>query len=197
MLKKKKVKKPKRLILFIFFLGVIIYITCISRTRTFSTQYIPYPFWELIKVLHGDWNMLLLIVENIMLFVPLGFLLLQLGVGCKETVIFGVIFSTLIEVTQLFFHLGLFEIDDIINNTVGTLLGAILYKQLKMSEERKVLGSGIVVACSVIFCFTIPKTEEQSYVSIPIEISILFGNSEHPFPERKNMPFRSRVQPFI
>ena len=35
------------------------------------------------------------------------------------------------------------------------------------------------------------------YLSIPIEISILFGNSEHPFPERKNMPFRSRVQPFI
>ena len=34
-------------------------------------------------------------------------------------------------------------------------------------------------------------------LSIPIEISILFGNSEHPFPERKNMPFRSRVQPFI
>ena len=36
-----------------------------------------------------------------------------------------------------------------------------------------------------------------STLSIPIEISILFGNSEHPFPERKNMPFRSRVQPFI
>ena len=34
-------------------------------------------------------------------------------------------------------------------------------------------------------------------MSIPIEISILFGKSEHPFPERKNMPFRSRVQPFI
>ena len=37
----------------------------------------------------------------------------------------------------------------------------------------------------------------QEIMSIPIEISILFGNSEHPFPERKNMPFRSRVQPFI
>lgn len=37
----------------------------------------------------------------------------------------------------------------------------------------------------------------QKNLSIPIEISILFGNSEHPFPERKNMPFRSRVQPFI
>lgn len=41
------------------------------------------------------------------------------------------------------------------------------------------------------------KTEKLSWLSIPIEISILFGNSEHPFPERKNMPFRSRVQPFI
>ena len=48
----------------------------------------------------------------------------------------------------------------------------------------------------------IPKltNSEQALLatlSIPIEISILFGNSEHPFPERKNMPFRSRVQPFI
>ena len=41
------------------------------------------------------------------------------------------------------------------------------------------------------------REKDQRQVSIPIEISILFGNSEHPFPERKNMPFRSRVQPFI
>ena len=33
---------------------------------------------------------------------------------------------------------------------------------------------------------------KEELLSIPIEISILFGNSEHPFPERKNMPFRSR-----
>lgn len=41
------------------------------------------------------------------------------------------------------------------------------------------------------------ETQMKKILSIPIEISILFGNSEHPFPERKNMPFRSRVQPFI
>lgn len=41
------------------------------------------------------------------------------------------------------------------------------------------------------------KMQKSHVLSIPIEISILFGNSEHPFPERKNMPFRSRVQPFI
>lgn len=42
-----------------------------------------------------------------------------------------------------------------------------------------------------------PVSSAISLMSIPIEISILFGNSEHPFPEKKNMPFRSRVQPFI
>ena len=41
------------------------------------------------------------------------------------------------------------------------------------------------------------EAKEWERLSIPIEISILFGNSEHPFPERKNMPFRSRVQLFI
>ena len=43
----------------------------------------------------------------------------------------------------------------------------------------------------------LPEPNIGHYLRIPIEISILFGNSEHPFPERKNMPFRSRVQPFI
>lgn len=157
-------KKQKQLTLFVLFLFVIIYITCVSRTRSFSRQYIVYPFWELIKALNGDWNMLLLIIENIMLFIPLGFLLVQLGVGCKETVIWGFFLSILIELAQLFFHLGLFEIDDIVNNTAGTLFGAILYKRLRLSEKKKILTSGIVVVCSIIFCFTIPKTETQSYV---------------------------------
>lgn len=45
----------------------------------------------------------------------------------------------------------------------------------------------------------IPDSDKKvvTILSIPIEISILFGISEHSFPERKNMPFRSRVQPFI
>ena len=54
--------------------------------------------------------------------------------------------------------------------------------------REKELKTLVIANILVILCLN---------VSIPIEISILFGNSEHPFPERKNMPFRSRVQPFI
>ena len=34
-------------------------------------------------------------------------------------------------------------------------------------------------------------------MSIPMQKCILFGNSEHPFPEKQSIPFRSRVQLMI
>ena len=35
------------------------------------------------------------------------------------------------------------------------------------------------------------------YVDIPFKMNTLFGNSEHPFPERQCIAFRSRVQLFF
>ena len=39
--------------------------------------------------------------------------------------------------------------------------------------------------------------ESGDWVSIPMQKCILFGNSEHPFPEKQSIPFRSRVQLMI
>ena len=41
------------------------------------------------------------------------------------------------------------------------------------------------------------ETMTRDSVSIPMQKCILFGNSEHPFPEKQSMPFRSRVQLMI
>ena len=38
---------------------------------------------------------------------------------------------------------------------------------------------------------------EEPELSIPMQKCILFGNSEHPFPEKQSIPFRSRVQLMI
>ena len=71
----------------------------------------------------------------------------------------------------------------------------------KYDESRKNDYNNLVYSCYV--CNRKKASNWPSknagvqFLSIPIEISILFGNSEHPFPERKNMPFRSRVQLFI
>lgn len=39
----------------------------------------------------------------------------------------GFLASLLTETVQLVFHLGWFDVDDLINNTLGTLMGFILF----------------------------------------------------------------------
>lgn len=64
---------------------------------------------------------------NILLFVPFGYLLKTLSdhKSWKWVILQGVLFSLLIECAQYTFCLGWFDIDDIINNTLGTCTGCI------------------------------------------------------------------------
>lgn len=64
---------------------------------------------------------------NILLFVPFGYLLKTLSErkSWMWVILQGVLFSLLIECIQYTFCLGWFDIDDIINNTLGTCTGCI------------------------------------------------------------------------
>lgn len=67
---------------------------------------------------------------NITLFLPFGFLA---GYLFKKTplwkiLLWATVISTVVEILQAIFHLGLCDIDDVLNNTIGTLLGWGLYK---------------------------------------------------------------------
>lgn len=76
------------------------------------------------------------IILNYILFVPLGFLLYfcfsekrnQSGVGINtaKVVLIGFLISASIESVQLTFRIGLFEFDDMIGNTIGCLIGAVV-----------------------------------------------------------------------
>lgn len=66
------------------------------------------------------------IILNILLFSPLGFLLPVWSRRLQKlwrTVLCGFVFSLLIELVQLITLLGIFEVDDLINNTFGVLIG--------------------------------------------------------------------------
>ena len=43
---------------------------------------------------------------------------------------FSAVFSVVIELLQLFFEKGLFEFDDIFHNTIGGIIGLLLYGRL-------------------------------------------------------------------
>ncbi len=68
---------------------------------------------------------------NIILFIPFGLIIpLLWKLSTKKTLFIGFCSSLLIEFTQLFLARGT-DIDDLILNTTGTLLGILLFKLLQ------------------------------------------------------------------
>lgn len=84
--------------------------------------------WSYRAMLNGGTGMLSQIYLNILLFVPFGlFTYTALTVKRKGiwTTILGMAFSSSIEFMQLYFHRGTCELDDILNNTIGAIIGAL------------------------------------------------------------------------
>ena len=75
-------------------------------------------------------TMMLENIMNIFFFFPVGFLL---GIVMKKKSVWlvafvGFILSILIETIQLFSRRGVFNIDDVINNTLGCALGYCMFR---------------------------------------------------------------------
>ncbi|MDE5978257.1 MAG: VanZ family protein [Turicibacter sp.] len=89
----------------------------------------------------GEWRNIIL---NICMFVPIGLLLPLLGKLFEKswvTYTLGFLFSLLIESVQFIFHRGIAEVDDLINNTVGCMIG-YGFILLWLEAMRRVSGGG-------------------------------------------------------
>jgi glycopeptide antibiotics resistance protein len=74
---------------------------------------------------YANWN----ILANTVCFMPFGFLLpliTKKPCGLLLTAFLGLLFSGLIESAQLIFKIGVFDIDDLILNTAGVVLGYVI-----------------------------------------------------------------------
>lgn len=108
------------------YLFVVLCATLLDRGSLWGRRVIPL-FYSYREAWHSfsaaQWRNLML---NILLFVPLGFLL-PLGVRWFrkffKIYIVGFLFSLVIELTQLLLRRGVVELDDIFNNLLGTMIG--------------------------------------------------------------------------
>ena len=126
-----------RQVSFCLLLGYIFLVLCTTifyREETFEKRYYLHPLWSY-SVLYN--KLLAQIIMNVILFVPIGFFA---GGALKKKHIwhafgFGFILSLFIEVTQLISTRGVFNVDDIIHNTLGCVLGFLCfvfcYKMIK------------------------------------------------------------------
>lgn len=77
---------------------------------------------------------------NILLFIPFGIFLsffLRAHKSYKKIVLLSGFFLSLsVEITQLIFHLGVFDTDDIMLNLLSTWLGILIFGHLKSSNRN-------------------------------------------------------------
>lgn len=75
----------------------------------------------------GKRHFALNIIGNILLFIPLPFFFYIFGFVDKKKILLTAFLTTSgIEVTQLFFHIGVPDIDDVLLNITGAFLGLLL-----------------------------------------------------------------------
>lgn len=115
------------LALLLFYISFMLSITLFERIATPYARYELVLFWSYRLIAEGDKNSFFELFWNIVLFAPFG--LLGSIVFQKRNKLpvlgSGILFSIIIELSQLFTHRGLFDFDDIIHNTVGTLIGIV------------------------------------------------------------------------
>jgi len=76
------------------------------------------------------------VIENIIMLIPMGFMASIIETNKKnvlKTIILGFLFSLFIEISQYVRCVGLFEVDDLINNTLGVTIGCaigVLFKRV-------------------------------------------------------------------
>ncbi len=68
------------------------------------------------------------IAGNIILFVPFGVLLPLAFKVERSTIVYGCAASVLVEIIQLAFAMGAADIDDVILNTLGAVIGYVAYR---------------------------------------------------------------------
>ncbi len=122
-------------------------------TQAGDPNYIP--FKSIMPYLFGSAGWLiggLNILGNILLLVPVGFLLpfLFKKVNWKQILVVAVLSGLIIEGMQVFLHVGIFDIDDVILNGLGVLVGFwiyLLFQKVMASSYQRIAIVTLTTVC--------------------------------------------------
>ncbi len=87
------------------------------------------PFWSFHAISEGREELIGENVMNVVVFIPFGFVLAAAfsAMNCKRCMLIGCLLSVTIETLQLVFRRGFSELDDVMHNTVGCMIGYYAY----------------------------------------------------------------------
>lgn len=147
--KRNKLFRVLEILLFVVYLAVLCYFLFIADRmgRTFSERVYHYNlmplkeisrFWSYRQTL-GFWSVMLNLIGNVVAFIPFGMFLPRLFPACRRfilTVFLAFEFSLCVEILQLVWKVGSFDVDDLLLNSLGGILGFLVYRIFVWVKER-------------------------------------------------------------
>ena len=125
------------------YLFLVFYMTVFMRSVMEEKRFNFFPFWSYSEsVIEQDVSLSSqLIVQNILnvvLFVPVGIFLCMSfkNIKVRMILLFGVYISSIIEILQYCCNRGFSEIDDVIHNTLGCLIGYGIVQGVKSVIDK-------------------------------------------------------------
>lgn len=200
-----KISKKERILRYCIFALFILYIIILLRITLFkqASMYNLFaaigasertisiiPFKSIFDMISSDISLMRIlenVLGNIIIFIPFGLLLpIILKKEYKNIVLCGIIFSAFIEIIQFIFGLGSTDIDDLLLNTIGVIIGYLLFITIKNKAKSNLL---FLVFVTVLV-----------FISGSITLGILFVNNTDLFlisPKETTVENRELVQDFI
>ena len=143
-------KKSKRWIAALLLAGYVIliwYNTVFSRAVHKSYRYDFHPFWSYKAIINGKEELIREHILNVAMFIPIGVLLWF----CFERkrwwipILFGCAISMSIEIMQLIGKRGFAEYDDVMHNTLGCVIGYLVFAAIGKCRSMIVINRGLFI----------------------------------------------------
>ncbi len=168
-------------ILLVIFASVLLYLALASRDNETTRSVNLSPFYSYIDVLtkYNTFDVMRLIFENILVFVPLGILLPEaLLLRGKRflvpiTIASGAFLSFVIELAQFTYAIGYTEFDDLFNNTLGCAIGCSVFV---FADKITVNSDGVVIKKGAFRSLLLPIITLSCAVAIVLYRELILYN---------------------
>lgn len=148
--KKQAVRTTCIILLLLSYIGLVLLITVFARNTGTEYKMQLKPLYSLFRTDHMNRDIIRDIC-NVMLFFPAGFIIQYMGTAKRKGYLLLMlpVFSLVIETIQLITRRGMFDVDDLLSNVLGGILGFMLARGCQAVFQK---GGKIKILLRIVIC---------------------------------------------
>lgn len=131
----KSISKLSLWLLFVEYIAFVISLTVVYREVSTEREYILMPFWSY-TAMRDVPDLINEILLNILLFIPIGVIGKFAVKQTRYVLAIGFLLSSSIEFLQFIFKKGFAELDDVMHNFIGCVIGVMITTIINLTAQK-------------------------------------------------------------